>query len=107
MEKFVAPFVMYMDVKDSFYAGARKVEIHQFLEFAGMISVWIDMVATSSEQLSSDQFKYNWGTIAHVKEHQIEYLAEKFDCIFGELFRDEKMRSIFIKAMGWEKTDDT
>jgi len=91
------------NIKDIFYMRARATELHPFVEFAGMMSIWIDMVKTSADQMTDEQLPFDWGRISVAKDGQVKYLAEKFDCIFGDLFRDENLRKIFLEEMGWEK----
>lgn len=102
-EDLVKSLALAETAKDSFYGSAVRTNLHPFVEFAGMMSIWIHMVEHSAEQIDEDHLPFDWGKISVAKDGQIKYLAEKFDCIFGRVFRDEKARELFMNEMGWVK----
>jgi hypothetical protein len=62
--------------KDVFYALAQRSGWHQFLEFAGLMSKYIELVERAYEK--TGEF-----VVLPMEGHDAEYLLDKLDCIFG------------------------
>lgn len=61
---------------------------HAFLEFCGLMSKYTDLCRIAMQQ--GKQFNHmntHSGESLDIAEHNVEYLAEKFDCIFGPFFK--------------------
>ncbi len=62
--------------KDVFYGLAQQAGWHSFLEFAGLMSKYIELVERAYEQ--TGEF-----VVLPMKGHDVAYLLDKLDCIFG------------------------
>jgi len=89
------------EVRDSFYAAAVRVGLHQFIEFAGFMGEFIKIC----ESMHRDGVDFGTNDLAP-KDYQMMYVAEKFDCIFGEALMKPEMREAFIGTLalkgGWK-----
>ncbi len=56
---------------------------HPFLEFNGLMSVYVDVLTKSG--VDPQQANVHGGVPLPVEDHQIEYLAEKLECIFAPI----------------------
>lgn len=90
--------------KDIFYDLAVRTGLHPFVEFAGLMSVYSNLIEMNAKKMTDDELPYNYGVIREAEDHKIEYIAEKFDCIFGQLFEGKTNQDIFMKAMGWGRS---
>lgn len=89
-------------VSDAFYSGAVRTNVHAFIEFCGFMNKFIDICARSSEQgVDFNEANTHTGQQLVVEDHDLHYLAEKFDCIFGPTLSDPQKREVFFRAMGW------
>ncbi len=90
-------------VSDAFYGPATQTGCHAFIEFCGFMNKFIDICRnTSAAGKDFNESNTHTGGDLVVADHDIVYLAEKFDCIFGPTLADPKKRKVFFKAMGWE-----
>jgi hypothetical protein len=89
------------EIKDSFYAAAQRVGHHQFIEFAGFMSEYIKIC----ERMHREGRDFGT-TELDPKDHEMMYIAEKFDCIFGDALSKPGMRDAFMGALaskgGWQ-----
>lgn len=75
-------------VVSAYYNGAVYTNCHPFIEFCGMMSKYVDICQRMANE--GEDFTV---TSVHsinplrVEDHDIEYLAEKFACIFGNTLR--------------------
>lgn len=84
------------------YRAATASGCHPFIEFCGIINEWIKMCEVTMEQ--GEDFTMantHTGQPLRAEPYQIKYFAEKFDCIFGPIFKDKTNRELFMKEMGW------
>ncbi len=89
---------------DAFYWGAFRINCHPFLEFCGLMVKYIDVARRTSEAgIDFNETSKHTGEGMVVEDHDVQYLAEKFDCIFGATLADRRKREIFFRAMGWDK----
>jgi hypothetical protein len=83
-----------------FYRLAQQTHVHQFLEVTGFLNELIKAYRGMHEQGK------DFGTQPlEMKPHEMAYVAEKLDCIFGEALADKKNREAFMDALaekgGW------
>lgn len=91
------------EVATKFYPAATHTGCHTFIEFCGFMMKFIDVCSVSSEKgIDFNEANAHTGEVLVAADHDIMYLAEKFDCIFGPTLADPKKREVFFKAMGWE-----
>jgi hypothetical protein len=84
------------------YWNAVQIGCHPFIEFVGLINEWKGMARLTMD--SGEDFTLantHTGQPLRAHSYQVEYLAEKFDCIFGPLLAQPEQRKIFFEAMGW------
>lgn len=91
-------------VSDAFYGAAANTGVHAFIEFCGLMSKFIDVCERTSQQgVDFNEANTHTGQVLAVEEHDVVYLAEKLDCIFGPTLEDPKLRKVFFKRMGWDE----
>lgn len=83
-----------------FYGLAQKTNVHQFLEVTGFLNE-----LTKAYRRMHEEGK-DFGTEhLEMKPYEMEYIADKIDCIFGEALADKKNREAFMDALakkgGW------
>ncbi len=88
------------EIKDSFYYAAQRVGYHQFLEFVGFLSEFIKICRRMHAE------GVDFGTMElSAKDYEMAYIAEKFDCIFGDVLCKPEMRGMFMDVLaskgGW------
>ena len=92
------------EISSTFYYQAVQLGIHPFIEFAGMMNEYIKM-ANQSWDKGVDFTQTNIhsdapGLVAY--GFNGDYLAEKFECIFGKTFFDSKeFKLAFLEKMGF------
>jgi hypothetical protein len=87
-----------------FYLDAQACGIHPFLEFAGFMQEYLKML--QGMLVKDIDFMDNE---LRAQPYEMEYVAEKLDCIYGDAARDPKNASAFYKALaekGWPTIDD-
>lgn len=87
---------------DLIYRLLQRCEVHPFIEFNGFMPKYIDLC--DREASKGNDFTmastHNDKTLPMVA-HDVVYLAEKFDCIFGPSFRaNPELWKIFKEEMG-------
>lgn len=89
------------EIADSFYCAAQRVGHHQFIEFAGFMNEYIKVC----RRMHAEGVDFGTTDLAP-KNYEMEYIAEKFDCIFGEALMKPEMRAAFMSALaskgGWQ-----
>lgn len=90
------------EVALAFYPQAANTHVHAFIEFCGLMQKFIDICEnTSKKGRDFNESNTHTGDALVVAEHDVAYLAEKFDCIFGPTLADPRLRQVFLNAMGW------
>lgn len=90
-------------VAHAFYGPATRTGCHAFIEFCGFMQKFVDVCQnTSAAGVDFNESNTHTGGQLVVEDHDVAYLAEKFDCIFGPTLADPKKRAVFFQAMGWE-----
>ena len=90
------------DVCSSFYSQAQRIGNHPFIEFCGLMSKYVDLCENA--MVKGIQFPFaskHSGNSLPAHGHDIKYLAEKFDCIFGTSLQKPELKTEFFKEMGW------
>lgn len=91
-------------ISTNFYGLAIFCNNHAFIEFCGLMNKYIGICTKAAEAgIDFTQANTHSGLPLPVEDHDVKYLAEKFDCIFGPTLADPKVRATFIDAMGWGK----
>jgi hypothetical protein len=92
------------DLNHNFYVmcftsglGAR---CHAFLEFNGLMSKFVDLCERAYDnKIDFSQANQHGGVELPVEEHDIEYLGEKFRCIFDfAIQRSPKLKDAFVRG---------
>lgn len=83
-----------------FFAHGMGSEVHAFLEFNGLIQKYVDICTRAADAgIDFRMTNTHNGTPLPVEAHDIEYMAEKLDCIFGPALADKKLRDVFTTAL--------
>lgn len=91
------------EVANAFYYPATRTGCHAFIEFCGFMQKFIDVCEKSSQAgVDFNESNTHTGGELVVEDHDLIYLAEKFDCIFGPTLEDPAKRRVFLRALGWE-----
>lgn len=91
------------DVSSEFYSKAVRVGHHQFIEFTGLMNKYIQIFnQTVKAGIDPNICNIHSGGSLVMNEHDVEYMAEKFGCIFETTLKDPAMRNVFLKAMEWD-----
>lgn len=80
---------------NAFYAMAVTIGHHQFIEMAGFMNEYIK--ACREMHARGEDFN---GQPLKMAPYEIAYIAEKFDCIFGEAMRAPGNAAVFQKVLG-------
>lgn len=79
---------------DTFYAMAVRIGFHQFLEFNGFLVEYIKGCRAAHE----DGIDFTTESIPF-KDHQMKYVAEKMDCIFGDALFEPANMQAFVSEL--------
>lgn len=86
------------------YNILRSVGVHAFIEHSGLMSKYID-IASATMQAGVDFMVSNThseGALV-IEAHDMGYLTEKLDCIYGPTLRANKeAREAFLRGLGLE-----
>ena len=76
---------------------AFPIGCHPFIEFAGLMSVFVTMCEESlAAGIDYSQATAHTGQALVAAPHHVTYLAEKFGCIFGPVVSDPKVMADFL-----------
>lgn len=83
-----------------FYALAQQTRVHQFLEVTGFLNELIKVYKGMHDK------GIDFGTQAAIPAtHEMAYIAEKIDCIFGDALAVPELRKAFMDSLaqkgGW------
>lgn len=88
---------MQRAVAQFYYGWAFPIGCHPFIEFCGLMHVFVQMADQSLKAgIDFSQATAHTGQALIAHDYQVEYLAEKFSCIFGPVFDDPKLAADFI-----------
>lgn len=69
---------------NAFYSGAVKTQNHAFIEFTGLINEYIKACADAIEKdVDFTQTNIHTGLALPLASYQLDYITEKFNCIYG------------------------
>jgi hypothetical protein len=86
---------------ERFYWMCTQTGVHAFIEFNGLIAKYIDLC----ERAHAAGLDYNvcnthtGVAMPLVKAHDVYYMAEKLECIFGPTLDDPQIRKAFLEAL--------
>ena len=83
------------EIAESFYRAAQRVGHHQFIEFAGFMNEYIKVC----RRMHAEGVDFGTTDLAP-RDYEMAYIAEKFDCIFGEALTKPETREAFLVALG-------
>jgi len=93
-------------VSNSFYGPATATGCHAFIEFCGFMNEFIKVcegTMNAGEDFLDSNTHNEKGLV--MQPYEADYLAEKFDCIFGPTLRsDPKLKKIFLEKLFPEPT---
>lgn len=74
-------------------------DCHAFLEFCGLMSKYADLCSRAAKNgIDFGRANIHTGTPLPMEKHDVLYLAEKFECIFGSFFRaNPELARLFAK----------
>ena len=72
------------------YVLLQSCGVHAFIEFNGLMQKYVDLCQRAADEgVDFTMFNTHNDKTFEVQDHDVVYLAEKFDCIFGPLFRKD------------------
>lgn len=80
-------------------------DCHAFLEFCGLMSKYQQLCKKASDAgIDFTRANIHSGVAVPMEDHDVDYLAEKFECIFGSFFHNnpDKAKLFARKALGME-----
>jgi hypothetical protein len=88
------------EASNRFYVMATAIGCHPFIELTGLMNELIEIYRENHE-LGFDftQADTHSGKGLNMKPHQMAYISEKLDCIFGPTLQDPLLRRQFINVM--------
>lgn len=73
------------EASNRFYSAAVQIGCHPFIEFTGLLNAYIDSCqAAHREGIDFTECNRHAGKELPLEQHQIAYMAEKLECIFGD-----------------------
>lgn len=94
--ELIATLDKMVDAKDAFYEAAVGIGHHKFIEFAGFMGEYIK-ICRDTMDVGVDF------TVAEVPAYgcRIEYIAEKFNCIFARLISTDpkSLRDFILRSL--------
>lgn len=73
---------------DLFFTTGMGGDVHAFIEFCGVLSKYVDICERCAQQgIDFRHLNTHGNTALPVENHDMEYLGEKLDCIFGPALR--------------------
>ena len=85
---------------DTFYVLAIQTGCHNFIEFCGLMNEYIKVCRQSCDAgLDFTRANVHAGGALLVHDYNMQYMAEKFACIFDTTLANPAMREIFLQAV--------
>ncbi len=83
---------------DTFYGLAVRTGCHAFIEFAGLMNEFITLChKAEADGVNWLMANTHTNTPIPIREHNIDYLAEKLDCIYGPSLEAAGLRNYFAR----------
>lgn len=75
---------------------------HSFIEFNGLMSKYIDLLALYAEQgIGPHEANEHHGVSLDIQDHHMRYLGDKLKCIFGPIIRNNpRAKAILAESLG-------
>lgn len=91
-------------VSTAFYVGARSLGCHPFIEFTGLINEYILICQYALDQgIDFTAAHEHSGVALPLLTFHVEYIAEKFACIFGPSFRAREDTVRIFQREVWDR----
>jgi hypothetical protein len=88
-------------VSSAFYAGASRTRCHAFIEFCGLMSKYLDICELACQAgIDFTTANVHGDKTIPIEAHDLQYLAEKFECIFSGLLSTPEQKKLFVKFAG-------
>lgn len=85
----------------AFYSLAIRSNVHALIEFTGLINEFIKICEqTYAGGTNFVHANKHSGELMVAHSYNIDYIADKFECIFGPILADEKAWQQFCEKMG-------
>lgn len=87
----------------AFYKAAIAQKAHAFIEFTGLMNTYIKVcTAALADGVPFWKVNKHSGQAFRMKGHEVEYLAEKFECIFGDSLaaNPDHLATFITKGLG-------
>lgn len=86
-------------VSTTFYGSAVYTGVHGFIEFCGLMNEFINICEHSGRKgINFSQANTHTGQELHMETFQVEYLAEKLECIYGATIQNSpELTRIFLE----------
>ena len=100
-EELQAITLKMREVANRVYPLLQSCNVHAFIEFNGLMQKYVDLCQRAADEgVDFVMFNTHNDKSFEVQEHDVVYMAEKFDCIFGPLFRkDPKLWKLFKEQL--------
>lgn len=87
------------EICNQFYVKAQYTGVHAFIEFCGLTNEFMKICQqTLDEEIDFNDCNIHLGKPMKVYDFNLEYIAEKFSCIFGSSLREDKL-NLFYSLM--------
>lgn len=86
--------VQMKNISHLFYTMATQLDSHQFVELTGFMNEFIK----ACERAHKADIDFVTERVPF-KPYEMEYLAEKIDCMFGRELQDLELRKAFLRAL--------
>lgn len=85
---------------DLFFSSGMGGDVHAFIEFCGVLSKYVDICHRCAEQgIDFRLLNTHSGQSLPVEVHDMQYLGEKLDCIFGPAIRANPKAGEILRDM--------
>lgn len=101
-EELQALTLKMREVANKVYPLLQSCQVHAFIEFNGLMQKYVDLCQRAADKgVDFTMFNTHNDKSFAVQDHDVVYLAEKFDCIFGPSFRAKPEQwAIFKEELG-------
>lgn len=78
-----------------------EANVHSFTEFNGLMAIWANILQRcADENISFHEANTHSGKPLPVETHDLDYLAEKLECIFGPILEaNPEAKRVFAKRL--------
>jgi len=87
------------ELSDSYYRTACKIGMHTFIEHTGFINEHLKILRKAAVAgVDVANLSNHSNDLLRVEPYEVDYLAEKFACMFAPLFKKKKVWAAFVAA---------